>query len=140
MGNLRYPCPKATPQHRLAGGSEVPLSDAKAADPPRFRTIQVRPKDVGSACWHSPTRLSDGIQTEAAFKPGEQIMFGREEPLSCFEMSAIISICGLLFLVAFRDGNLLWAIPAMTLFSLSGMALLSALCFKPEEPSALAVS
>jgi hypothetical protein len=67
-------------------------------------------------------------------------MFGREKPLSCFEMSVIISICGLLFLVAFRDGNLLWAIPAMTLFSLSGMALLSALCFKPEEASALAVS
>jgi hypothetical protein len=53
---------------------------------------------------------------------------------------AIISMCGLLFIVAFRDGNLLWAIPAMTLFSLTGMALLSALFFKPEEASALAVS
>ena len=66
-------------------------------------------------------------------------MFAREKPLSRLEISAIISICGLLFIVAFRDGNLLWAIPAMTLFSLTGMALLCALLFKPEEASALAV-
>ena len=62
-----------------------------------------------------------------------------EKPLSRLEILAIISMCGLLFIVAFRDGHLLWAIPAMTLFSLTGMALLSALLFKPEEPSALAV-
>ena len=61
------------------------------------------------------------------------------KPLSRLEILAIISMCGLLFIVAFRDGNLLWAIPAMTLFSLTGMALLSALFFKPEEGSALAV-
>ena len=67
-------------------------------------------------------------------------MFAREKPLSRLEILAIISMCGLLFIVAFRDGNLLWAIPAMTLFSLTGMALLSALFFKPEEASTLAVS
>jgi len=66
-------------------------------------------------------------------------MFAREKPLNRFEMSAIISICGLLFIVAFRDSNLLWAIPAMTLFALAGTALLCALLFKPEEASAWAV-
>ena len=67
-------------------------------------------------------------------------MFVREKPLSRFEISAIISICGLLFIVAFRDGNLLWAIPAMTLFSLTEIALLCALLFKPEEASASAAA
>jgi hypothetical protein len=67
-------------------------------------------------------------------------MVAREKPLSRLEILAIISICGLLFIVAFRDGNLLWAIPAMTLFSLTGMALLSALFFNPEEASALAAA
>jgi hypothetical protein len=67
-------------------------------------------------------------------------MFARGKPLNRLEILAIISICGLLFIVAFRGGNLLWAIPAMTLFSLTGIALLCALLFKHEEPSALAVS
>ena len=39
-----------------------------------------------------------------------------------------ISICGLLFVVAFREaGHPLWAIPAMTLFLLSGMMFVYAL-------------
>ena len=40
-------------------------------------------------------------------------MVAYEKPLSRLEILAIISMCGLLFIVAFRDGNLLWAIPAM---------------------------
>ena len=45
-----------------------------------------------------------------------------------FEILAIISICGLLFVVAFREaGHPLWAIPAMTLFLLSGMMFVYAL-------------
>ena len=67
-------------------------------------------------------------------------MFARGKPLNRLEILAIISTCALLFIVAFGDGHLLWAIPAMTLFSLTGMVLLSALFFKPEEGSALAVS
>jgi hypothetical protein len=67
-------------------------------------------------------------------------MFANEKPLNRLEVSAMISTCGLLFIVAFGDGHLLWAIPAMILFSLTGMVLLSALFFKPEEGSALAVS
>jgi hypothetical protein len=39
----------------------VTLEEAKAqfhaTAAPRFRTIQFCPKDVGSACSHSPTRL-----------------------------------------------------------------------------------
>ena len=33
-----------------------------------FRTIQVRPKDVGSARWHLPSRLSGGGQTRSCFQ------------------------------------------------------------------------
>ena len=66
-------------------------------------------------------------------------MFACEKPLNRLEILAIISMCGLLFIVAFRHGHLLWSVPAMTLFSLTGMALLPALFFKPEEASVLAV-
>ena len=87
-----------------------------------FRTIQICPKDVGSACSHSPTRLAGGVRLEAAFMPREQTMFTHQRPLIRFEILAIISICGLLFGVAFREtGHQLWSIPAMTLFFLSGM-------------------
>jgi hypothetical protein len=49
-------------------------------------------------------------------------MFTHQRPLIRFEILAIISICGLLFGVAFREtGHQLWSIPAMTLFFLSGM-------------------
>jgi hypothetical protein len=95
---------------------------------PRFRTIQVCPKDVGSACSHSPTRLGGGVRLEAAFKLREQIMFTHQRPLIRFEILAIISICGLLFVVAVREaGHQLWSIPAMTLFLLSGMMFVYAL-------------
>ena len=67
-------------------------------------------------------------------------MFARGKPLNRLEILAIISMCGLLFIVAFGDGHLLWAIPAMNLFYLTGMVLLSALFFKPEEGSVLPVS
>ena len=56
---------------------------------------------------------------------GEQIMFANEKPLSRFEVSAIISICVVLFIAAFRElDHLSWAIPAMTLFALTGVSFL----------------
>jgi predicted benzoate:H+ symporter BenE len=61
-------------------------------------------------------------------------MAANDEPLSCFEMSASISVCGLLFILAFSElGHLAWAIPAMILFSLAGLGLLSALLSGSEE-------
>ena len=55
-------------------------------------------------------------------------MFANEKPLNRFEVSAIISICAVLFVVAFRDlGHLSWAIPAMTLYSVAGLGLVSAM-------------
>ena len=55
-------------------------------------------------------------------------MFANEKPLSRFEVSAIISICAVLFIVAFRDlDHLSWAIPAMTLFALTGVSFLGGL-------------
>ena len=75
----------------------------------------------------NPSR-SGGVRLEAAFKPREQTMFTHQRPLIRFEILAIISICGLLFVVAFREaGHPLWAIPAMTLFLLSGMMFVYAL-------------
>ncbi len=67
-------------------------------------------------------------------------MFANEKPLSRFEVSAIISICVVLFIAAFRDlDHLSWAIPAMTLFSLTGIGLLcgliSASWLFPRAPS-----
>jgi hypothetical protein len=60
-------------------------------------------------------------------------MFANEKPLNRLEVSAIISICAGLFIVAFRDvGHLSWAIPAMTLFLLACMGLLYALLSRPE--------
>ena len=50
-------------------------------------------------------------------------MFTHQRPLIRFEILAIISICG-----ASREaGHPLWAIPAMTLFLLSGMMFVYAL-------------
>jgi hypothetical protein len=67
-------------------------------------------------------------------------MFANEKPLNRFEVSAMISICGLLFIVAFKDlGHLSWAIPAMTLFSLAGIGLLCGLISAPAARE-LAVS
>jgi hypothetical protein len=63
-------------------------------------------------------------------------MFANEKPLNRFEVSAIISICGLLFIMAFKDlGHLSWAIPAMTLFSLAGLGFLFATLCKSERAS-----
>jgi hypothetical protein len=45
-----------------------------------------------------------------------------------FEIMAIIAVCGLLFIAAFREvGQPLWSIPAMTLFSLTVITLLCTL-------------
>jgi uncharacterized membrane protein SpoIIM required for sporulation len=52
-----------------------------------------------------------------------------------FEIPAIISVCGLLFVAAFlKLGHPLWAIPAMILFSVAGMALFYALYSEAEDP------
>lgn len=52
-----------------------------------------------------------------------------------FEIPAIISVCGLLFVAAFVIlGHPLWAIPAMTLFSVAGIALFYALYSEAERP------
>ena len=57
--------------------------------------------------------------------------------LSRSEMSVSISLCGLLFIVAFSElGHLAWAIPAMILFSLAGLGLLSALLCGRDEATA----
>jgi hypothetical protein len=55
-------------------------------------------------------------------------MHAHQKPLIRFELLAIISICGLLFMVALREsGHQLWSIPAITLFFLSGMIFVCAL-------------
>jgi hypothetical protein len=52
-------------------------------------------------------------------------------PLIQFEIMAIIAVCGLLFIAAFREvDHPLWSIPAMTLFSLTGITLLCTLYAK----------
>ena len=64
-------------------------------------------------------------------------MAANEKSLSRFEIVAIISLCGLLFIVACKDlDHLLWAIPAMSLFFVAGL-ILSGLLFKPEIAPAL---
>jgi len=50
-----------------------------------------------------------------------------------FETMAIIAMCGLLFIAAFRVGHPLWSIPAMTLFSLTGITLLCTLYAKASH-------
>ena len=50
--------------------------------------------------------------------------------LNRFELLTVMSVCGLLFIVAHREvGLALWSIPAMTLFGGSGLTLLSILLF-----------
>ena len=52
-------------------------------------------------------------------------------PLIQFEIMAIIAVCGLLFIAAFREvDHPLWSITAMTLFSLTGITLLCTLYAK----------
>ena len=61
-------------------------------------------------------------------------MFAYEKPPSHFEITASISLCGLLFILAFSElGHLAWAIPAMILFSLAGLGLLSVLLSGCDE-------
>jgi len=55
------------------------------------------------------------------------------KPLIQFEIMAIIAMCGLLFIAAFRVGLPLWSIPAMILFSLTGITLLCALYAKASH-------
>jgi len=56
------------------------------------------------------------------------------KPLIQFEIMAIIAVCGLLFIAAFREvGHPLWSIPAMTLFSLTGITLLCTLYAKASH-------
>jgi O-antigen/teichoic acid export membrane protein len=58
-------------------------------------------------------------------------MFANEKSLNRLEVSAMISTCGLLFIVAFTDlAHLSWAIPAMTLFAVAGVVLFYALVSK----------
>lgn len=104
----------------------------------------------------------DGIQLDAAFERREQLMFAHQpkldpampsrttapgrsqggdssirpecnKPLIQFETMAIIAMCGLLFIAAFRVGHPLWSIPAMTLFSLTGITLLCTLYAKASH-------
>jgi hypothetical protein len=78
----------------------------------------------------------------AAFKScaeshGEQVMAANDKPLSRSEMSASISLCGLLFILAFSElGHLAWAVPAMILFSLAGLGLLSVLLSGCDDATA----
>jgi hypothetical protein len=47
-----------------------------------------------------------------------------------FEIMAIVSLCGLLFIAALTlVGQSLWSIPAMILFALAGLTLLCTLPF-----------
>jgi hypothetical protein len=52
------------------------------------------------------------------------------EPSIHFEISAIVSSCGLLFIAAITQvGHPLWSVPAMILFALTALTLLCALPF-----------
>jgi hypothetical protein len=102
----------------------------------------------------------DGIQLDAAFERREQLMFAHQpkldpalpshatapgrsqgadssmrpecnQPFIQFETMAIIAMCGLLFIAAFRVGHPLWSI--LTLFSLTGITLLCALYAKASH-------
>jgi hypothetical protein len=47
-----------------------------------------------------------------------------------FDILAIVSVCGLLFIAAIQEiGLSLWSIPAMTLFAVAGLTLLCILPF-----------
>ena len=50
--------------------------------------------------------------------------------LNPFEILALVSVCGVLFMAAHREvGLALWTIPAMTLFTVAGLTLLCVLLF-----------
>jgi hypothetical protein len=60
-------------------------------------------------------------------------MFSGEKLVSRSEISLVIAVCGVLFFLAFTNGgDLLWSIPAMTLFFVSGTAFLYALVPRAE--------
>src|SRR3954470_6465255 len=86
----------------------------------RFRSIQVRPKDVGFPLMQNRT-----------YQRGDPPM--TSEPrnlLNPFEILAIVSVCGVLFMAAHSEvGLALWTIPAMTLFTVAGLTLLCVLLF-----------
>jgi hypothetical protein len=67
-------------------------------------------------------------------------MAANDKPLSRLsrsEMSASILLSGLLIILAFSElGHLAWAIPAMALFSLAGLGLLSVLLSGGDEATA----
>ena len=87
---------------------------------------------MGPVLGHSPACLL------AAFKlEGSKVMAANDKAPSRSGMLASISLCGLLFILAFSElGHLAWAIPAMILFSLAGLGLLSALLSGRHEATA----
>ena len=55
---------------------------------------------------------------------------GPRKSLINFDILAIVSVCGLLFIATIREIGLpLWSIPAMTLFAVAGLTLLCILLF-----------
>jgi len=55
---------------------------------------------------------------------------GPRKSLINFDILAIVSVCGLLFIATIREIGLpLWSIPAMTLFAVAGLTLLCTLPF-----------
>jgi hypothetical protein len=61
-------------------------------------------------------------------------MFAGETLVSRSELSMVIAIWGVLFLLAFTSlGHLAWSVPAMTLFCATGAAFLYALFSGPSE-------
>jgi hypothetical protein len=100
-----------------------------------------------------PTIPRRAIAAKRSQERGSPMKSECNRPLIQFEIMAIIAVCGLLFIAAFREvGHPLWSIPAMTLFSLTGITLLCTLYAKashagskdvaqkrPEEASSLGV-
>jgi hypothetical protein len=82
-------------------------------------------------------QAQDGIQADAVSKPKGADMFAHHRPrklLSYFDILTIILTSGLLFAAALSNvDHLLWSIPAMTLFSLTGITVVCAFLRKPAR-------
>jgi hypothetical protein len=81
-------------------------------------------------------QAQDGIQADAGSKPkGADHVWPRPPKLlSYFDILTIILTSGLLFAAALSNvDHLLWAIPAMTLFSLTGITVVCAFLRKPAR-------
>jgi hypothetical protein len=99
-------------------GSQPPTPEPRL-QPAEIQNISDLPQGLvlHVMAWSTPSARGFAMTSD----PGKSLI--------SFDILAIVSVCGLLFIAAIREVSLPWSIPAMTLFAVAGLTLLCILPF-----------